>query len=183
MDRYGELRSAIRAITPGDEREAQSIRATLDRLDWPANPYDERLKDHHVTASAFVVSARGVILHRHKRLGIWVQPGGHIDYDESAPLAALRETYEETGLPVRHLEPPLLFHVDVHPGPRGHTHYDLRYVLVSPPQEPSPLAGESRQVYWFSFEGAQERCEKSLAPALAKLGQWYAHSDVKDYEP
>jgi 8-oxo-dGTP pyrophosphatase MutT (NUDIX family) len=183
MDRYGELRSAIRAITPVDEREAQSIRATLDRLDWPANPYDERLNDHHVTASAFVVSARGVILHRHKRLGIWVQPGGHIDYDESAPLAALRETYEETGLPVRHLEPPLLFHVDVHPGPRGHTHYDLRYVLVSPPQEPSPLAGESRQVYWFSFEGAQERCEKSLAPALAKLGQWYAHSDVKDYEP
>ena len=183
MDRYDDLRSAMNAITPVDEREEQSIRATLERLDWPASPYDERLNNHHVTASAFVVSRRGVILHRHKRLGIWVQPGGHIDYDESAPQAALRETYEETGLPARHLEPPLLFHVDVHPGPRGHTHYDLRYVLLSTPQEPSPLVGESRQVYWFSFEGAQERCERPLAAALAKLGQWYERGGVKDYEP
>jgi 8-oxo-dGTP pyrophosphatase MutT (NUDIX family) len=183
MDRYDDLREAIRAIDPVDERESQSLRSTLGRLDWPANPFDERLNDHHVTASAFVVSSRGVILHRHKRLGIWVQPGGHIDYDESAPQAALRETYEETGLRVRHLTPPLLFHVDVHPGPRGHTHYDLRYVLLAAPAEPNPLVGESRQVYWFSFEGARERCEKPLAAALEKLGRWYAASDVKDYEP
>jgi 8-oxo-dGTP pyrophosphatase MutT (NUDIX family) len=139
------------------------------------------LNDHHVTASAFVVSQRGVILHRHKRLRIWVQPGGHIDFGESAPGAAVRETYEETGLPVRHLEPPLLFHVDVHPGPRGHTHYDLRYVLVAPPLEPCPLEGESRQVYWFGFDAAQVRCEPALAPALKKLGEWYVHSDVGDY--
>jgi 8-oxo-dGTP pyrophosphatase MutT (NUDIX family) len=183
MDRYDDLRNAIRAIKPVDERESQSIHATLERLDWSANPFDERLNEHHVTASAFVVSARGVILHRHKRMGIWVQPGGHIDYDESPAQAALRETYEETGLPVAHLEPPLLFHVDVHPGPRGHTHYDVRYVLLSPPQEPSPLAGESRQVYWFSFAGARERCEESLAPALEKLGRWYQTDHVKDYEP
>jgi 8-oxo-dGTP pyrophosphatase MutT (NUDIX family) len=181
MDRYDDLRAAIGAISPVDEREAVSLGATLDRLDWASNPFDERLNEHHVTASAFVVSSRGVILHRHKRLGIWVQPGGHVDYNENAPEAALRETFEETGLRVRHLKEPLLFHVDVHPGPRGHTHYDLRYVLVSAPVDPSPLAGESREVYWFSFEAAQERCEKPLAPALRKLGEWYARSDVKDY--
>ncbi len=182
MDRYDDLREAIGLISPVDEREAHSVRATLERLDWPANPFDERLNDHHVTASAFVVSSRGVILHRHKRLGIWVQPGGHIDYDESAPEAALRETYEETGLDVGHLDPPLLFHVDVHPGPRGHTHYDLRYVLLAAPHEPNPLAGESRQVYWFSFAGAQERCERPLVAPLAKLARWYESSDVRDYE-
>jgi hypothetical protein len=38
-------------------------------------------------------------------------------------------------------------------------------------------------VYWFSFEGAQERCEKPLAAALKKLGQWYDDNRVRDYEP
>ena len=37
----------------------------------------------HVTASGIVVGRRGTVLHRHKRLGIWMQPGGHIDAGES----------------------------------------------------------------------------------------------------
>jgi 8-oxo-dGTP pyrophosphatase MutT (NUDIX family) len=183
MDRYDELRGHITRIEPVDERESTSIRATLDRLTWASDPFDERLNDHHVTASGFVVSSRGVVLHRHRRLGIWVQPGGHVDNGESAEHAALRESTEETGLALAPLVPPLLFHVDVHPGPRGHTHYDLRYVLRAPPLEPSPPEGESPHVYWFSFAGAEERCEPALVPALAKLARWYADHDVPDLAP
>lgn len=164
-----QLRTEIERITPVNEREATSIRLTLERLDWPDDPYDESGHDHHVTASAFVISSRGVVLHRHRRLGIWVQPGGHVDEAESPEAAALRETTEETGLVVRHLAPVQLFHVDVHPGPRGHTHYDLRYVLVSAPDEPSPPAGESPDVFWFDFRTARERCEPALVAPLDKL--------------
>jgi 8-oxo-dGTP pyrophosphatase MutT (NUDIX family) len=149
-------------------------------LGWPGDPFDEELNEHHLTASAFVVSSLGVILHRHRRLGIWVQPGGHVDPGESPEQAALRETSEETGLRVHHLEPVELFHVDVHPGPRGHTHYDLRYVLRANPVEPAPAEGESPEVFWFSFDAAQRRCEPALAPALAKLGVWVAKFDVPD---
>jgi ADP-ribose pyrophosphatase YjhB (NUDIX family) len=39
-----------------------------------------------------------VVLHRHRVLGIWVQPGGHIDSGETPWDAAVRETAEETGL-------------------------------------------------------------------------------------
>src|SRR6185369_17260141 len=41
-----------------------------------------------------------VLLHKHKKLGIWLQPGGHIELDEGPIEAALREAKEETGLDV-----------------------------------------------------------------------------------
>ena len=71
MSALETLRGEIEEISPVDEREASSIAATLDRLTWPVDPYDEELDDHHLTASSFVISSRGVILHRHRRLGIW----------------------------------------------------------------------------------------------------------------
>ena len=164
-----DLRQQLQRLTPVDAREDLSLSLTLDRLTWPGDPFSETENDHHVTASSFVISSRGVILHRHRRLGIWVQPGGHVDAGESPEAACLRETIEETGLVVHHLDPVVLFHVDVHPGPRGHTHYDLRYVLVGEPLDPRPPENESPDVFWFDFAAAVERAEPTLAAALEKL--------------
>ena len=163
------LRAQLRSIEPTDEREALSLAATLERLAWADDPFDETLNDHHLTASAFVLSSRGVILHLHRRLQIWVQPGGHVDPGEEPDDAALRETLEETGLLTVHTDPPTLFQVDQHPGPRGHTHYDLRYILLAAPLDPAPPVGESPEVYWFDFESARQRCEAPMVPVLEKL--------------
>jgi 8-oxo-dGTP pyrophosphatase MutT (NUDIX family) len=175
-----DLRVDLERITPVDEREKNSLALTLDRLTWPGDPFSESESDHHVTASAFVVSSRGVILHLHRRLGIWVQPGGHVDPGESPEEACLRETLEETGLEVRHVEPPLLFHVDVHPGPKGHTHYDLRYVLLADPLDPTPPDHESPEVYWFDLDEAPQRAESTLSAALIKLRESVSEVGVED---
>jgi 8-oxo-dGTP pyrophosphatase MutT (NUDIX family) len=180
VSQFEVLRAQIGRIDPVNERESLSIEATLDRLSWPGDPFSETENERHVTASAFVISSRGVLLHRHRLLKIWIQLGGHVDSGESPEDAALRETLEETGLVAHHLAPTTLFHVDVHPGARGHTHYDLRYVLLAPPLDPTPPADESPDVFWFDFAGAQARCEPDLAPALAKLGRVYESFDVRD---
>jgi 8-oxo-dGTP pyrophosphatase MutT (NUDIX family) len=174
------LRDQLITIVGVDERERASVASTLDRLTWPGDLFDPKLNDHHVTASAFVVSSRGVILLCHRLLGIWVQPGGHVDAGEGPEQAAVRETLEETGLVVQHVQPVTIFHVDVHPGPHGHTHYDLRYLLAAPPLDPVPHEGESAEVYWFDFDAAIRRCEPSLVNALVKLSQSEDLWNVKD---
>jgi 8-oxo-dGTP pyrophosphatase MutT (NUDIX family) len=161
----------VAEIEPVDERERDSITALLARLGEGDDPFSEFVSPRHVTASAFVISARGIVLLRHKRLGIWVQPGGHVDGDEAPLVAAIREVREETGLLTTPLAGGAVVHVDVHDGPRGHLHYDLRYLLRAPADDPVPDDGESPDVAWFSFDEAMERAEDALRPAIAALSR------------
>ena len=127
---------------PGRDRAGRSpsgIRAdTLARM------------ERHFTVSGFVVDGDRTALHWHKRLGLWLPPGGHIERDEDPVEAVLREVLEETGIPcevvphqmpyvftnVGQLPPPLSIIVaDVADGP--HQHIDLAYAV-------RPIAGAAR---------------------------------------
>lgn len=164
------LRREIATMAPVDDRHASSIARFLAELDRLPRPLAEEADPVHVTASAIVVSDRGTVLHRHKRLGLWLQPGGHIDPDELPWDAAVRETAEETGLPASHpAAGPRLIHVDVHDGGRGHTHLDLRYLLTAPPDDPSPPDGESPDVRWFGWDEAIATADAGLSGALRWL--------------
>lgn len=52
------------------------------------------------TASVFIVHQGKVLLHLHKKLNRWLQPGGHIELNEGPLEAAVREVKEETGLDI-----------------------------------------------------------------------------------
>lgn len=52
------------------------------------------------TASVYVVRDGKVLLHKHKTLGIWLPPGGHVELDEDPNQTAVREVAEETGLAI-----------------------------------------------------------------------------------
>lgn len=166
---------------PVDERERASIEHILTVVPQLARPFDEHADPVHLTGSAFVIGPRGIVLLRHRRLGIWVQPGGHVDPGETPWDGARREAAEETGLPGLRLlgGEPELAHVDVHDGGRGHTHLDLRYLFTADDVDPDPPADESQDVAWFAWEEAPAVAEPALAPILAVLARRFTPGNLR----
>lgn len=169
-DLAARVRAQVAGFVPQTPRERESQRRFLAELDRLPHPFREDADPVHVTGSAIIVGPRGTVLHLHKRLQRWMQTGGHLEAGEAPWDAALRESHEETGLPVAHAaDPPELVHLDVHPAARGHTHLDLRYRVRSPDLEPSPPDGESPQVRWFTWDEALAVADDALVDALRRL--------------
>ena len=101
------------------------------------DPFSRSNPMGHITASGLVIDSGKVLLIRHPYLGIWIQPGGHIDDGETPEAAAIRETHEETGVLCELLcQENSLVDVDVHTIPNNptkkepeHIHIDLCFVL------------------------------------------------------
>lgn len=112
----------------------------------------------HFTASGFVLAperSRLVLVH-HVQLGMWVQPGGHVDPEDADVLAAAeREIYEETGLDGLARLGDGLFDVDVHviparPTAPSHRHFDLRFLFAAT-GEALRVSLESFDVQWVTL--------------------------------
>ena len=123
----------------------------------------------HVTASAVVLAPTrsAVLLVLHKKVGLWLQPGGHVDDDDpSLAAAALREATEETGVAGLVVDPgPLL--LDRHPAPCGVEHHlDVQF-LVRASNRATPICSEeSLDVRWWPVDALpQQRID--LAPLVA----------------
>jgi 8-oxo-dGTP pyrophosphatase MutT (NUDIX family) len=114
----------------------------------------------HVTGSAWVVShdrSRFLLTH-HRKLGRWLQLGGHSDGDPDTAAVALREAEEESGIAgltlatidsdVRPLD------LDAHEIPAradepAHVHYDVRFLVAAPPAATIAISEESLDLRWF----------------------------------
>jgi 8-oxo-dGTP pyrophosphatase MutT (NUDIX family) len=117
----------------------------------------------HFTGSALVVDDRNrVLLTLHRRLGKWLQLGGHADGDLDLARVALREAQEESGVEsLRYQGAPSILDVDVHPIPRNdqepeHKHFDVRYVVLADRAQAEAIraSDESTDLKWFSFDEA-----------------------------
>jgi len=120
--------------------------------------------------SAYAVRDGRVLLIKHKKLGLWLAPGGHIDEGETPDEAALRELREETGLEadfvvarrgpnpaaggVEFLHMPQ--HVQVEEIPNHNHHIDSIYFLRARAGEVVPGEGESGVWRWHSLADLDE---------------------------
>jgi 8-oxo-dGTP pyrophosphatase MutT (NUDIX family) len=149
--------------------EAWAWRALLDE-DGPAL-LTRHARPSHVTASALVLSpdARRTCLVLHGRIGLWVQPGGHLEPgDRTVALAAAREVREETGLIGQVLPEIACLSRHLAPcAPDVDYHLDVQFVVVAEPVPPT-VSEESRDVRWWDVDALPDELAVGVADSLAR---------------
>ena len=122
--------------------------------------------DRDFTIAAYIVKDSKVLLIHHRKLNMWLPPGGHIDPNELPDDTVLREVLEETGLEVsivsdqdsypfsdvRLLARPHHVQLELIDETTGHEHIDLVY--FSQPVNGTVLLNqeETNAIRWFSSE-------------------------------
>ena len=119
-----------------------------------ANPYVRERLAGHFTASCWLVDRSGdkALLTHHRKLGMWLQLGGHADGERDLQVVALKEAEEESGLSGLSIAAGI-FDLDrhwipEHKGVPAHWHYDVRYVVHAGEDEAYTVSEESHDLAW-----------------------------------
>ena len=144
----------------------------------------------HFTASGIVLADEQVLLVEHRKLGMWLYPGGHIEPDEDPVQAVLREVAEETGLACRIVTVPRFAHpaatvlpapftILVHDIPANaqtplHQHIDLVYVLAPEGGQATPQLEEVTGCRWVPLAGVADLHTPPELPSLVAAAAQYA---------
>jgi 8-oxo-dGTP pyrophosphatase MutT (NUDIX family) len=182
--RTAELASWLYSYAPIDAVEARHCSRMRELVDAPGDPFSgERYAPGHFTASAFVLSPSrdALLLIHHRKLGLWLQPGGHIEPSDASVLnAARREVLEEVGVRELEIDCDGLFDVDVHEIPArdempAHEHFDVRFLFRSRDRA-FTASGEVLSAKWASLaEIAQSGTDESVLRAVRKVQQRSHH--------
>jgi 8-oxo-dGTP pyrophosphatase MutT (NUDIX family) len=153
-------RAILERYAPSDPEQRKTRDAMLSFLDL--HPEDAHLRtcvEGHLTASALLIDeSRGkALLTFHKKLNRWLQLGGHCDGDANLPGAALRESWEESGIEGLVIDPAPV-DLDIHLIPArknepAHLHLDTRFFVYAPAGSRETLSEESHSLGWFDHAG------------------------------
>lgn len=143
-----------------DYRAARtSERACVDRIvefvERVPSCFERSTKEGHITGSSWILDheKRRCLLTHHKKLGVWLQVGGHADGDPDPLNVAKREALEESGIEGLVPMSEGIFDVDVHliparPSEPAHFHYDIRFAFVAPEGAAFTVSDESHDLAW-----------------------------------
>src|SRR5689334_17365902 len=125
--------------------------------------------ERHFTVSGFVVHKEQVALHWHRKVGLWLPAGGHIEANEDPVQAVLREIQEEFSVEAevmplaprvpyaegpKQLEPPYTILTFLFPEP-PHEHIDLIYFCRLVSGYPGASYDADNPVCWFDTEALE----------------------------
>ncbi|MEN0109455.1 MAG: NUDIX hydrolase [Planctomycetota bacterium] len=185
MNAREELRAMLAAYVAAHPDESETA-ARIGRLvTGHADCFQRGCRPGHLTASAWVVSADGArhLLLRHRKLGKWLQPGGHADGDTDLLAVARREVTEETGLsglePIVSASGLLPLDLDVHQIPAridangaeiddAHEHHDVRFLFRATGEDRLTANHESDGLAWLEPDGVQARTDEESVLRLMR---------------
>lgn len=137
------------------------VHRTRRFIEQHLNCFDRTLMPGHVSGSSWVLNpARDhVLMMHHRKLDLWLQPGGHADGDPDMLRVVLKETAEESGVDLEHIKllSEIVFDVDVHtvhesPHDPRHEHFDVRFLVEIDDRLPLPGNDESHEVRWVPLD-------------------------------
>ena len=172
------LTEILHEIEPHDALEREHVETTLAWIASGAPLYRLTRADdppQHLVAYFLLYDAaqQKLLLVDHKKAGLWLPSGGHVEVDEPPETTVTREVLEELDTDASFLlEAPLFLTVTTTVGTVApHIDVSLWYVLRGDAtQVPWFDAGEFHQVAWFSLDALPlDRCDPHLARFVAKL--------------
>jgi 8-oxo-dGTP pyrophosphatase MutT (NUDIX family) len=154
-----DLLDKLAAYRPRDDADA----ACRDRIETfvRAHPdcFERSLSVGHITGAVWLLNREGthVLLTHHRKLGLWLQLGGHADGRSDVLAVALSEAREESGITDIVPISESIFDLDVHPIPAhgrdpAHYHYDIRFLCRVTGDDTYQVSDESIDLAWVSKE-------------------------------
>ncbi|GGZ42836.1 NUDIX hydrolase [Streptomyces inusitatus] len=171
MSLHDDALRTLKEYADGDQEELRGL--YLDHLAAYPDGMWKACTAGHLTASALVIdpAREQVLLTLHKKLGMWLQMGGHCEPgDTTVARAALREAAEESGVagltllrggtPVR---------LDRHPIPAPcHWHLDVQYAALAPAGSVAEISDESLDLRWFGYDEVANVADVSVVQLLER---------------
>jgi 8-oxo-dGTP pyrophosphatase MutT (NUDIX family) len=156
----------------------------INRFDqFLKNPhaYDRTHEFGHFTASAFILNAdrSSLLMLHHKKLAMWLQPGGHADGEVDLLAVARKEAAEETGLSDLVLLSDGIGDLDIHVVPAfgdmpKHFHFDVRFFFQAQSNE-LLKNDESHEVKWVPLNQIKNlNQEEGTQRVLQKMQEVYS---------
>ncbi len=154
-----ELLLKLKAFPTETLRDEECRNRFIEFVTDNRNCFDRTNSVGHVTGSAWItnIDRSRFLLTFHKKLGMWLQLGGHADGCPQIERVALREAREESGIDSIRLLSNRIFDLDVHPipahsGTPRHYHYDVRFLCEADDRLPLVVSRESHDVRWLTAE-------------------------------
>ncbi len=173
----GDLLDQLRAYGLRHPEERGRVDRFVGFVESHPDCFQRSLAVGHVTGSAWLVDEAGgsVLLTHHRKLGRWLQPGGHADGESDVRMVALREAEEESRLDRLEVEESI-FDIDIHRIPErasepGHLHYDVRYVVRHSGCGDYAVTEESFDLAWVPL-GELDRFSRD--PSVRRMGEKWA---------
>ena len=156
---------------------AETTRFILFVENYP-DCFERSLQIGHVTGSAWIVNQANshALFTHHRKLGRWLQLGGHADGEANVQNVALREAREESGLIELCLLEEAIFDIDIHLIPARkrepeHYHYDVRYLIQATGTEQLQVSDESNELAWFDLAEIKARMADESILRMAR--KWH----------